>query len=79
MWYCVHIVQVVWCMYDAMYMLCRWCHVHVMLCTCCVGVLCTGGTVYMLYKWYWCISVHVVHDVLQACGTMNVHCVVVVS
>jgi len=55
MWYCVHIFQ--------------WCSVHVALCTHCVGGVvyiwccahvvqvgqCTGGTVYMLYIWYWCM------------------------
>ena len=62
-------------------MLCRWCRVHVMLCTCCAS-----GEV---YKWYyvhvvhmvlvhmWC-CVHVIHVVLRACGIMYVHHVVMV-
>ena len=56
--------------------------VYVVVCKCCLG-----GDVYMwcsvhvvhtvlVYVWYY---VHVVHDVLWACGTIYVHCVVVVS
>ena len=41
-----------------MYTLCRWCHVHVVLCTHDAGAA--------MYKWY---SIHVLHVVLCACRT----------
>ena len=41
------------CTCGIVYMLCRWFHVHVMLCTCCVGGAVYKWCVYMLYIWYW--------------------------
>ena len=82
MWYCVHIVQVVRYTFSDVYMLFRWCRVHVMLCTRCVGSVVYGfycvHVVHMVlvYMWY---CVHVVQVVLRACGTMYVCGVVVVS
>jgi len=36
MWHCVHIFQVVPCTCDVVHMLCRWCSVPMVLCTCCI-------------------------------------------
>ena len=67
-------MKVVLCTCDVVYMLCRWCcvHVHVVLYTHCEsGIVymwcCVCGVVYMLCMWY---CVHVIHIVLCICGTM---------
>jgi len=78
-WHCVHVTHVVIltcglciCFTSGvvyalcncvMYMLCRWCCVHVV-------------NVILLYMWY---CVYVIHAFLCMFGTVYVHCVVVVS
>jgi len=52
-------VKVVSCTCDVMYTLCRWCCVHVILCTCCTYgtgvhvVLCTCHTCCVAAMWYY--------------------------
>ena len=75
-------MHMVLCTSRVVYTLCRWCHVHLMMCT-----LCVGGVVFkwycvhvvhmvLIYMWY---CVNLVHDVLRTCDTMYVHYVVMVS
>jgi len=91
MWCRVHAAHVALCTCGAVYTLYRWCGVHMAPCTrCACGVMymwcCVGGVVYrwycvhvvhmvLVYMWY---CVHDIHAVLRACGTMYVHCVVMV-
>ena len=81
MWYCVHVVQVVQCTCGVVYMLCRCCHVHMILSTrSAAGAMYRRYCVHvvhmvLVYVWY---CVHVIHLVLWACSIMYVHHVVVV-
>ena len=75
MWRCVHVVQATPCTCDVVHMLCRWCSVQVVLCTCCTYGI---GVCMVLCACRRCCVIGMQYYVCELCSHRIVVCVLVV-